>query len=300
MREFYFHVFTTISESPFKFGMIYTGSDDGYINLTTNGGDSWTRISNNLPQGLWVSRVIASQHKQERVYATLNGYRNDDFKVYAYVSEDMGKTWKSITNGISNAPVNVIKEDTKDENILYLGTDNGVYVSFDRGNSWHEFSNGLTKAAVHDLVVHPEANDLVVGTHGRSIYKADISDLQKHSTIGNKAIAVFKPSPVQMPRFRGRSFEPSATISFYSKAKATQGINILSKGGSLLNSIKVNADKGFNYADYDLTITSGGRKDLMKEDSKLSIPKAQNGKYYLPKGTYTIEIGSQKTTLEIK
>tara|TARA_R110002073_G_scaffold279535_4_gene443683 strand:+ start:7714 stop:10488 length:2775 start_codon:yes stop_codon:yes gene_type:complete len=298
---------TTISESPFKFGMIYTGSDDGYINLTTNGGGNWTRISNNLPQGLWVSRVIASQHQQERVYATLNGYRNDDFKVYVFVSEDLGKTWTSITNGILDAPVNVIKEDTKDENILYLGTDNGVYVSFNKGNNWHAFSNGLTKVAVHDLVVHPEANDLVVGTHGRSIYKADISALQKYSTIGTKAITVFETAPVQSSRRWGNSFrqfsqtfEPSTTITFYSSAKATQGINILSKGGALLNAIKVNTDIGFNYADYDLTITSGGRKDLMKENSKLNINKAQNGKYYLPKGIYTIEIGSQKTTLEIK
>ena len=298
---------TTISESPFKFGMIYTGSDDGYINLTTNGGGTWTRISNNLPQGLWVSRVIASQHQQERVYATLNGYRNDDFKVYVFVSEDLGKTWTSITNGILDAPVNVIKEDTKDENILYLGTDNGVYVSFNKGNNWHAFSNGLTKAAVHDLVVHPEANDLVVGTHGRSIYKADISALQKYSTIGTKAITVFETTPLQSSRRWGNSFrqfsqtfEPSTTITFYSSAKATQGINILSKGGALLNAIKVNTDIGFNYADYDLTITSGGRKDLMKENSKLNINKAQNGKYYLPKGIYTIEIGSQKTTLEIK
>ncbi len=298
---------TTISESPFQFGMIYVGSDDGYINLTTNSGDTWTRVSNTLPQGLWVSRVIASQHKKDRVYATLNGYRNDDFKVYAYVSEDMGKTWKSITNGISNAPVNVIKEDTKDENILYLGTDNGAYVTFDRGNSWHAFSNGLTKAAVHDLVVHPKAKDLVIGTHGRSIYKADISALQNYSKVGSNAITLFDINPVNHSRRWGSSwgqfypsFEPSTTFAFYSSAKATQGVNILSEGGVLLNSIKVDATKGFNYATYDLTMSSGGRKDLMKENTKLKIPKAQNGKYYLPKGKYTVQIGSQKTTLEIK
>lgn len=298
---------TTISESPFQFGMIYVGSDDGYINLTTNAGGSWTRISNGLPQGLWVSRVIASQHKKERVYATLNGYRNDDFKVYAYVSEDMGKNWKSITKGIANSPVNVIKEDTKDENILYLGTDNAVYVSFDKGSNWHVFSEGLSNAAVHDLVVHPEANDLVVGTHGRSIYRADISALQNFNKVGNKAIAVFDIEPVRSSPRWGRSwgqfypaFEPSITISFYSSAKATQGVNILSEGGALLNAIEVSTDKGFNYADYDLTMTSGGRDALMKENSKIRAPKAQNGKYYLPKGKYTVQIGSQKTILEVK
>jgi photosystem II stability/assembly factor-like uncharacterized protein len=297
----------TISESPFQFGMIYTGSDDGYINLTTNGGSSWSRVSDNLPQGLWVSRVIASQHKKERVYATLNGYRNDDFKVYVYVSENMGKTWKSITKGISDSPVNVIKEDTKDENILYLGTDDAAYVSFNKGGNWHAFSNGLSNAAVHDLVVHPDANDLVVGTHGRSIYRANISALQSFSKVGSNAITIFDIEPIHSSPRWGSSWgtfypinEPSITIAFYSNAKATQGVNILSEGGVLLNSIKVNTDKGFNYADYDLTISSGGRDALMKENTKVNIPKAQNGKYYLPKGTYTVQIGSKKTKLKVK
>lgn len=298
---------TTISESPFQFGMIYVGSDDGYINLTSDGGSSWKRISNSLPQGLWVSRVIASQHKKERVYATLNGYRNDDFKVYAYVSEDMGATWKSITNGISDSPVNVIKEDTKDENILYLGTDNAVYVSFNKGTNWQAFSKGLSNAAVHDLVVQPEANDLVVGTHGRSIYRADISALQHYSKVGSNAITIFDIEPIRASPRWGRSFGgffsapgPSRTISFFSAAKATQGVNILSEGGALLNAIEVKADKGYNFAEYDLTMTSGGRDLLMKENSKVRVPKAQNGKFYLPKGKYTVQIGSQKTTLEVK
>ena len=121
---------TSISESPFQFGFIYVGSDDGFVNVTTNGGGSWTRISDNLPQELWVSRVIASQHEKERVYVTLNGYRKDDFKPYVFVSENKGKTWKSINNNLPNYPINVVKEDPEDENILYLGTDNELYVTF--------------------------------------------------------------------------------------------------------------------------------------------------------------------------
>ena len=95
---------TSISESPFQFGVIYVGSDDGYIHVTKNGGGSWTRISNDLPQNLWVSRVIASKHKKERVYATLNGYRFDDFTSYVYVSDDYGQTWKSIA---ANLPISL-------------------------------------------------------------------------------------------------------------------------------------------------------------------------------------------------
>ncbi len=297
---------TTIAESPFQFGLIYTGSDDGYINVTKNSGDTWTRISNNLPQGLWVSRVVASQHKKERVYATLNGYRNDDFKAYVYMSNDYGTTWKDISSNLpDNAPVNVIKEDTENENLIYLGTDNAVYASFNNGGKWEAFAKGLTAVAVHDLVVQPEAKDLVVGTHGRSIYKADISALQKHNAIGTKAITVFDTEEIRSNRRWGMSwgsfsFDPETTISFYSNAKAKLGINILSEGGALLKTIPVDADAGYNYATYDITMTDDGKKALEKENSKLRINQAQNGKIFLPPGTYTVQIGSAKTTLVVK
>ena len=144
-----------------------------------NGGGSWDRISDELPQNLWVSRVIASEHQKERVYVTLNGYRNDDFAAYVYVSEDKGISWKSINKNLPNSPVNVIREDPNNDQILYLGNDQGVYVSFDQGQKWLPFNKGLTTAAVHDLVVQPEANHLLVGTHGRSIYKADLASFPK-------------------------------------------------------------------------------------------------------------------------
>ncbi|MGB0657340.1 MAG: glycosyl hydrolase, partial [Flavobacteriaceae bacterium] len=135
---------TTFSESPFQFGMLYTGSDDGQIQGTQNGGARWELLSEELPQDLWVSRVVASSHKQNRVYATLNGYRNDDFKPYVYLSENAGKSWKPIAANLPAAPVNVIIEDPVQENILFVGTDRGVYVSFDQGASWEAFKKGLT------------------------------------------------------------------------------------------------------------------------------------------------------------
>ena len=95
-----------------------------------------------LSKDLWVSRVIASQHKKERVYVTLNGYRWDDFSVYVYLSDDYGKTWKSIANNIPVSPVNVIREDTENEMVLYLGTDNGLYTTFNGGDYWYPFQKG--------------------------------------------------------------------------------------------------------------------------------------------------------------
>lgn len=298
---------TSISESPFQFGLIYAGSDDGYLHITKDGGSSWKRISDSFPKDLWVSRVITSQHKKERVYVTLNGYRWDDFNVYVYVSEDYGQTWKSIASNIPLSPVNVIREDFKNENLLYLGTDNGAYVSFNKGESWEVFSNGLPNVAFHDIVLQPKANELLLGTHGRSIYKTKISELQSYNPNSTEAITLFDIDNVRHSRRWGtawnswsETYEPSIKIPFFSNAEAKQAVNILSEDGTLLQSFPVEAIKGFNYANYDLSITNSGKKALMKENTKLDIKKAQNEKYYLPKGIYTVQIGSITKKLKIE
>ncbi|PIA79247.1 glycosyl hydrolase [Gaetbulibacter sp. 4G1] len=298
---------TSISESPFQFGLIYTGSDDGLIHVTKNGGGSWQNISNNLPKNLWVSRVIASKHKKERVYVTLNGYRWDDFSVYAYMSDDYGNTWKKISSNIPLSPVNVIKEDSKNENILYLGTDNSAYVSFNNGLQWEVFSKGLPSVAVHDIVVQSKANDLLLGTHGRSIYKTNIAHFQKmNASKMNQSIVLFDIEDVKYSTRWGSSFrawskvnEPSINIKFYTNKAEEKEIKILSENNSELAQIKVKSDKGFNNFDYDLAISEKAQKTLMKENTSVKINKADNGKYYLPKGIYTVQIESDKKAFEV-
>ena len=299
---------TTISESPFHFGLIYTGSDDGLVYLTKDAGGNWTNISSSFPKDLWVSRVIASQHKKERVYVTLNGYRYDDFSVYAYMSNDYGKTWKNISSNIPASPVNVIKEDPHNENVLYLGTDNGAYVSFNQGQSWEAFSKGFPSVAIHDMVIQPEAKHLLLGTHGRSIYKADIAPLEKMDASKlNQDIVLFDIESIRASGRWGNSFgmwgnafEPSTTIAFYTNGSGEKTIKIYSENNIELNSVNVKADKGFNYAEFDLTMTESSKNDLIKENANLEINKAANGKYYLPKGKYMVQIDGEKTTLEIK
>ncbi|WP_298893848.1 glycosyl hydrolase [uncultured Psychroserpens sp.] len=299
---------TSISESPFQFGLIYTGSDDGLVHLTKDAGGSWENISNTFPKDLWVSRIVASQHKKERVYVTLNGYRWDDFKVYVYMSNDYGNTWKDISSNIPASPVNVIREDSENDNVLYLGTDNGAYVSFNQGVSWEAFSNGFPNVAIHDIVVQPDAKHLLLGTHGRSIYKTDISPLQQmNDKMMSKAETLFKINDIRFSSRWGSSFsqwsdpyEPSIDISFFTNSTGGKTIKVLSENGTLLNEMKINADKGFNYTTYDLTLTEKGRKALLKENSSIDINKAQNGKYYIPKGKYTIQIGNEKRMFEVK
>jgi photosystem II stability/assembly factor-like uncharacterized protein len=173
---------TTLSESPTRMGLLYTGSDDGYIYVTKDGGYSWTNISQNLPknvQGLWVSRVAASQHKEGRVYVTLNGYRFDHFMPYLFVSNDYGATWTALGGNLPPEPLNVVKEDPKKEGIVYVGSDNGLYASFDGGKSFMNMGHQLPRVPVHDLAIQARDNELVVGTHGRSIFIAGLEAVQK-------------------------------------------------------------------------------------------------------------------------
>ena len=170
---------TTISESPIKFGLLYVGTDDGNIQVSKDGGYTWTLITKGLPPGLYVSRVQASQYTEARVYTTLNAYRNDNFTPYLFVSEDYGNTWKALGNDLPAEPLNVVREDPKKENILYVGSDNGLYASFDRGNSFMTFDKDLPRVPVHDIAIQKTANDIVVATHGRSIYITSLDAVHK-------------------------------------------------------------------------------------------------------------------------
>ncbi|WP_108808257.1 VPS10 domain-containing protein [Aquimarina spinulae] len=295
---------TTIAESIFQFGLIYTGSDDGLVYITKNSGGSWSKISDSFPKDLWVSRVIASSHKKERVYVTLNGYRWDDFKPYVYLSENYGQSWKNIGSSLPVSAINVIKEDPKNENVVYIGTDNGAYVSLDKGASWQAFSNGLPNVAVHDIVIQPEANDLLLGTHGRSIYKTNIEAVQLlDNKVMNKGLYVFDVPAMQWSDRWGVSwskwstpYKPTTTIKFYSGKSGDFSIKITTEEGKILQKFSTKADKGLNYAEYDLTITEKGKNILEKEFPDEEVSKRKNGKYYLPTGRYSIEISDGKQT----
>ncbi len=173
---------TDISESPFEFGFIYAGTDDGRMHVTKDGGKNWTEITSGLPYNKHVSRIVASKYEKNTVYLTLNGRRDDDFNDYIFKSTDCGQNWKDISGNIPGGPVNVIREDPKKENILYVGTDLGVYVTVDGGKNWHVLANGIPNCLVWDLIIHPRDNILVIATNGRGMYAIDeISDIQNYS-----------------------------------------------------------------------------------------------------------------------
>ena len=300
---------TTISESPFRFGLLYTGSDDGMVHISGNSGGTWQRISDSFPSGLWVSRVAASKHHESRVYVTLNGYRWDDFMPYVYVSEDYGVTWKSISEGIPASPVNVILEDPVNEDLLFVGTDNGLYASLDRGAHWQLMQNGMPHVAIHDLVIQPDAKHLLVGTHGRSIYKADIAPLQgvKGEALNSPLIVSDLPDIRHSSRWGNSYFvwatpnTPGLDISFYSRDGGNTRAIVQSADGIIVSETQVEADPGFNLISYDVAFSKSGKKEYLSK-YKTPLMEAGDGKTYLPKGTYTVilEQGAAKATKEFE
>lgn len=188
-----FGTITTISESPLQFGLLYIGTDDGNIQLSRDGGNNWTQLGKpakknpGLPQGLFVSRVVASAWKIGRVYVTLNGYRNDHFNAYVFVSDDYGTTWKQLGTDLPLEPVNVLCEDPVSEKIIYLGTDGGCYASINGGASFMPLQKGLpVSIPVHDIAIQKRENEIILGTHGRSLYIGKLDSVQ----------ALLGPTPV--------------------------------------------------------------------------------------------------------
>lgn len=165
-----FATISSISESPLKFGLLYAGTDDGRVWCTRNHGLEWQEITRGLPRKKHVSRVVASAFDPGTVYLVLNGRRDDDFRPYIYRSTDFGKTWTDISANIPGGPVNVIAEDPKKEEVLYVGTDYGVLVTLDRGKSWQALANGLPSCFVWDLFVHPRDNVMICATNGRGVW----------------------------------------------------------------------------------------------------------------------------------
>ncbi len=173
----------TIGESPLIPGLIWVGTDDGLVHITRDGGVTWTDVTGNfqgVPDDTWVSRVRPSGFETGRCYVTFDGHRTGNFATYVFRTEDYGQTWKKLGGGLpSDDPVYVVTEDPVNPDLVWVGTERGVYISLDRGETWEPFSNDLPIVPVHDIVVHTRDHDLIISTHGLSIWILDdITPLQ--------------------------------------------------------------------------------------------------------------------------
>jgi len=289
-----FGTLTTIAESKQTFGVLYTGTDDGRVHMTPDGGFTWKEIGNYLPSDLWCSRIETSQHKDGVVYLSLNNYRNDDFSVYLYKSEDFGQTWHSIKGNLPAESVNVIREDPINPHVLYVGTDMGVFVSIDDGLSWEVLQNSIPISPAHDLVIHARDRDLVVGTHGRSIYVMDVEPVQTLTPkVQNKAVHLFDlPWTSDHNKWDRkasalvRKSEPDPLkLQYWCKEKGNVTITIKTKDGRLVHKQRHKSRRGINAVEWDLIVDRDGElawqlekatKNLQEAKDKLSKAKDED------------------------
>ncbi len=304
-----YNTLTSIDESALRFGLLYVGSDDGMVHISKDAGYSWENISQNylkeFPKykNFWVSRVQASKHQLERVYVTLNGYRFDNFEAIVLVSNDFGKTWKKIGQNLPLESVNVIREDYKNENLLFVGTDHDLYASLDKGENFMRLGKDFPRVAVHDLSVQPVANHLVVGTHGRSLFIINIEPLQNLASKPKETSFFLAKNNIKSNKNWGKTYwskwfgnyEPSEEeqkFIFFTNQKSEVELQILDKNGNVLHSEKMEARAGLNYWNYDLTINEAAAKKLSKslstKEKPFTISKSDNGKYYLPISNYKV------------
>ncbi|MGB9464584.1 MAG: hypothetical protein WBR10_05685, partial [Candidatus Acidiferrum sp.] len=191
---------TTLAESPMTASVLWVGTDDGNVQVTRDGGKSWKNVASRVPgvpKGTYVTRVVASKYAEGAAYVTFDGHRTDDYNVYIFFTSDYGENWKAIRNGIpdSAGTVHVVREHPRNANLLFAGTEFGLWVSWDHGANWTALKNNFPTVPVDDNEIQAQQNDLVLATHGRSIWIFDdITPIEKFDAgVASSELTFFTP-----------------------------------------------------------------------------------------------------------
>jgi photosystem II stability/assembly factor-like uncharacterized protein len=216
-----FGTIVALAESPKTAGVLYAGTDDGNLQVTRDGGKTWTNVYSklpNAPQGAYVSRVTPSRFDAGTVYVTVDDHRRNNYETYIYASKDYGQTWTSLNGNIKSEVIRTIAEDTKNPDVLYVGAETGLFVSTDRGSSWTRPNWNLPTVRVDEIVIHPRDNAMVLATHGRAIWILDrLEPIQEYAAARNTDARLFTPAPASMYRrpTRDRNYEFWGNQVFY-------------------------------------------------------------------------------------
>jgi photosystem II stability/assembly factor-like uncharacterized protein len=270
----------SVAPSHLEAGVIWVGTDDGNVQITQDGGATWTNVRDNvtgLPHGIWVSDVQPSKHVEGRAYLVAEDHRRGDWTPHVYVTEDYGATWMSLGSSDIDAFVHAIEEDPENPNLLFLGTEFGLRVSFDRGTSWQSYTSGVPAVPIRDLVVHPRDADLVLGTHGRALIVLDdirpLRELSEDPSIRSTTVHAFAPPPAYDVniaeaigyRSTGHAMQQAQTratgaiLTFWAAESGTARVDITNEDGALVYSRSVPADEGANRWVWNLR--PGGESD---------------------------------------
>jgi photosystem II stability/assembly factor-like uncharacterized protein len=263
------HTISALAESPLRPGLLWAGTDDGRLHVTRDGGRSWTEVLRNLPgfgPGTWVSCVECSPLAEGTVYLALDRHRQDDRKPYLFRTTDFGKTWQALASNLpENAPLYVVRASSRKRELLFVGTETALHVSLDGGKHWQRLRGGLPTVPIHDLLIHPRDRELVIGTHGRSIYVMDIAPLEELTPkvlaaeaylFGVRPAVAFRPRKLPPPPKGYVAPNPpyGATLWYYLKTVPAQPptLTILGRGGKAVFSVPLPPRAGLQRAVWDL------------------------------------------------
>ncbi|WP_419164836.1 VPS10 domain-containing protein [Candidatus Palauibacter sp.] len=310
---------TAFAESKHSPDALYVGTDDGNLQVTLDGGATWTNVIDQVPgvpPRTYVSRLETSSAVDGRVYVTFDGHRNDDYAPHAYVSEDHGASWRRITAGLPDGwSVNVIREHPGNPNLLFLGNEIGVYLSIDRGESWGRMRNNLPTVAVDDIAIHPRENDLVVGTHGRSIWildditaleemAADVfaSDFRLFGARRGTMWSMGMDWPFQPATFIAPNPVAGIALRYYlGEGVDSDGASLeVLDGGDVLRTMDASGEAGLNEVVWDFRVDRAFEADGGDGGGFRGGPPPGAGPRVLP-GTYTVRltVGGESQTADV-
>ena len=307
-----------ISESPKDPKTIWVGTDDGNVQLTRDGGKTWTNLVKNisgLPANTWVSGIEASHFDPATAYASFDNHMTGDMKAYVYKTADYGKSWQQLAGEGISGYAHVVREDLVNRNLLFVGTELGLFLSLDGGAHWAQFTGNVPNVAVRDVVVHPRDGDLLIATHGRGIYVLDdLTPIRKMTPEVLDSDAAFidaRPSIVAIPTgeqrfdadsdFNGRALEESAHIIYYQKKRHIIGdlkFEIYNQKGELVSTLAGSKRKGLNRLEWPMRLkpprVPAGASVVPNQFAFLGP--------HVPTGTYTVKMikGSQTYTSKLE
>jgi photosystem II stability/assembly factor-like uncharacterized protein len=294
----YYPTLTAIAESPLEEGVLYAGTDDGNVRVSRDAGATWAEVSDavpGLPTDAWINGLEASRVAAGRVYLAANNYRNDDYANYLYVSEDYGESWTDLTGDLPvERAVRTVREDPRNPEALYLGTEFGAFFSVDRGGHWSQLALGMPTAAFNDLVVHPRDNDLIFGTHGRGIWILDnVNALQE---LTPEVLAspghLFSMEPAEQIRyrsekghagdmiFRGENPPRGAVIDYWLGPEAREvSLTVHDRTGERVAHVRTRDEAGVNRVTWNLRHSEPDQEPRESPRGPLVVP-----------GTYVIRL----------
>jgi len=302
----------TIAESPLDEAIIWVGTDDGQVQLTTDGGQNWANVTGNLPDlppNTWVYHIEPSSFDPAVAYAVFDGHTQNDRNTYVYKTEDSGQSWQSIATPEIEGFARSIQEDFVNPGLLYLGTEMGLYITLDGGQNWTPFTNNMPAVAVHHVTLHPRDHSLVMGTHGRGVIIIDdVRPLRAlKPEVLEQDVYFFESPPViikEQPSFGssasygefvGSNPSSAAKLTYFMKKRHIFGkmtMEVLNKDGEQVASLTPGKAKGINIVNWNY---------------RLRRPKIAKAKTFsfggfatptVPPGTYTVRLVKGKETYE--